>query len=69
MVSIADAKKGEALVLVTDYPEAKRDAISAYAKKNGISELSVPRNIKVVDSIPVLGTGKTDYQKVKNLVE
>lgn len=69
VVSIPDAKKGEALVLVTDYPNAKREDISAYAKESGISELSVPRNIKTVDAIPLLGTGKTDYVGVKRLVE
>jgi hypothetical protein len=32
--------KGEALVLVTDKQDADGTEISAYAKKNGISELS-----------------------------
>ena len=31
--------------------------------KNGISELAVPKEIKVVDEIPLLGTGKIDYVK------
>jgi len=69
VVSIPDAKKGEALVLVTDNTEAKWDAIRAHAKAHGIGELSVPRNIKIVPSIPLLGTGKTDYVKVQNIVK
>ncbi len=68
VVSIPDAKKGEALVLVTDRENAERSEISAYAKEQGIGDLSVPRNIKVVDEIPLLGTGKTDYVSVQKLV-
>lgn len=69
VVSIPDAKKGEALVLVTDKQDAVRSGILAYAKKNGIGDLSVPKNIKTVDSVPLLGTGKTDYVGVQELVE
>ena len=68
IVSIPDAKKGEALVLVTDYSKAKREDIRAYAKQHGIGELSVPKKIKIVDAVPLLGTGKTDYVGVKDLV-
>jgi acyl-[acyl-carrier-protein]-phospholipid O-acyltransferase/long-chain-fatty-acid--[acyl-carrier-protein] ligase len=69
IVSIPDAKKGEALVLVTDFADAKREDMSAYAKEHGIGELSVPRNIKIVDAVPLLGTGKMDYVGVQKLVE
>lgn len=69
VVTIPDAKKGEALVLVTDKQDADRSDISFYAKQNGIGELSVPKNIKIVDKVPLLGTGKTDYVGVKQLVE
>ena len=68
VVSIPDAKKGEALVLVTNNGEAVRETMSAFAKKRGIGDLSVPRNIKFVDEIPLLGTGKIDYVGVQNLV-
>ncbi len=61
VVAIPDSKKGEALVLITNNKDASRETISAFAKNQGIGELSVPRNIKKVDELPVLGTGKTDY--------
>jgi acyl-[acyl-carrier-protein]-phospholipid O-acyltransferase/long-chain-fatty-acid--[acyl-carrier-protein] ligase len=69
VVCIADSKKGEALVLVTENPDAKREEISAYARENGIGELSVPRDIRIVDQIPLLGTGKTDYVGVQKMVQ
>ena len=68
VVTIPDAKKGESLVLVTDNQQADRSAISSYAKQHGISELSVPKHIKILDKIPLLGTGKTDYVSVQQLV-
>lgn len=68
VVTVPDAKKGEALVCVTDKPKAKRAEISAYAKEHGISELAVPRTIEVVDALPVLGTGKTDYVTLQEQV-
>jgi acyl-[acyl-carrier-protein]-phospholipid O-acyltransferase/long-chain-fatty-acid--[acyl-carrier-protein] ligase len=69
VVAIPDAKKGEQLVLVTDCENVTRPEMSAYAKANGISELSVPRTIKLVDKVPVLGTGKLDYVGVQLMVD
>jgi len=69
VVAVPDSKKGEALVLVTNNPDATRDAISSFAKQQGIGDLSVPRTIKIVDELPVLGTGKTDYVSLSALVD
>ena len=41
--------------------DAARDALQRHAKAIGASELSVPTDIRVIDSIPLLGTGKIDY--------
>ncbi len=51
-------------MLVTDCPDAAGSALSAAARERGIAEIMVPRTVKVVDAIPVLGTGKTDYVAV-----
>jgi acyl-[acyl-carrier-protein]-phospholipid O-acyltransferase/long-chain-fatty-acid--[acyl-carrier-protein] ligase len=61
VVSTPDAKKGERLVLITTERAASRDALLKQARSVGASELAVPAQIMVVDSIPVLGSGKTDY--------
>lgn len=68
VVSIPDPMKGESLVLVTDYVNANQQAMSTYAKAHGIGVLFVPKNIKIVNTIPLLGTGKTDYVGVKDLL-
>jgi acyl-[acyl-carrier-protein]-phospholipid O-acyltransferase/long-chain-fatty-acid--[acyl-carrier-protein] ligase len=69
VVSIPDPKKGEQLVLVTDHPDASREPLLAYAKDQGIAEIMVPKTIRIIDKMPVLGTGKLDYVRVKALAE
>ncbi len=67
VVSIPDAKKGEALVLLTDHPELARKDLQTMAKEAGMAELWVPRQVMSVDKVPLLGTGKTDYVTSKEL--
>ena len=56
-------------MLVTDCPEADAAALSAAGREKGIAEIMVPRTVLKVDSVPVLGTGKTDYVGVQRLAE
>jgi acyl-[acyl-carrier-protein]-phospholipid O-acyltransferase/long-chain-fatty-acid--[acyl-carrier-protein] ligase len=67
--SRTDAAKGEALVLFTTDPNLKRERLSATAKALGLPELAVPRILKTVSEIPLLGTGKTDYVQLKKMAE
>ncbi|MGO4573905.1 AMP-binding protein [Microvirga sp. 2TAF3] len=60
VVALPDPRKGEQIVLITDKPDADRDALLAHAREQGFPELWVPKAI-LVSSIPVLGSGKTDY--------
>lgn len=60
VVGLPDPRKGEQIVLITDKPDADRDALMAHAREQGYPELWVPRAI-LVSGIPVLGSGKTDY--------
>lgn len=69
IVCKSDPRKGEVIVLVTNYPNAKSSEIIDYFKKHGRSELSIPRKIIFVDPMPVLGSGKIDYQSVKLIAE
>ncbi len=69
VVSVADGRKGEQLVLITEQPDASRDALLAHAKANGVAELMIPRVILPVKRLPLLGSGKVDYAAVKALIE
>ena len=64
-----DPGKGEALVLFTTAPDLSREALLAAAKGQGLTELAVPRVIRRIDAIPLLGSGKTDYVALKRMAE
>ena len=66
-VAVKDKSKGGQIVLATDAEGARRLDLVAWAQNHGVSELAVPRRILVVESLPVLGTGKTDYVSVQKL--
>jgi acyl-[acyl-carrier-protein]-phospholipid O-acyltransferase/long-chain-fatty-acid--[acyl-carrier-protein] ligase len=67
VVAVSDAKKGEQLVLFTTNQDAATSALGDYLKAEGMSALMLPKQIKVLDEIPVLGTGKTDYVTAQEL--
>ncbi len=61
VVAIPDARKGEALVLLTTEQDAAVGALLAHAREHGAAEIAVPRTMRVVEALPLLGTGKVDY--------
>jgi acyl-[acyl-carrier-protein]-phospholipid O-acyltransferase/long-chain-fatty-acid--[acyl-carrier-protein] ligase len=69
VVAVADPKKGERLVLVTDYGDAEAAQLLRHAQAVGASELAVPKRIIRVPEIPVLGSGKTDYVALDRIVQ
>jgi acyl-[acyl-carrier-protein]-phospholipid O-acyltransferase/long-chain-fatty-acid--[acyl-carrier-protein] ligase len=69
VVAVADPKKGERLVLVTDRRDAEVGPLLAHAQAVGAPELAAPKRIIRVPEIPVLGTGKTDYVALERIVD
>jgi acyl-[acyl-carrier-protein]-phospholipid O-acyltransferase/long-chain-fatty-acid--[acyl-carrier-protein] ligase len=61
IVTRPDPRKGEQLVLFTTQADAAAAALQAWGRANGVTELALPRDIRIVDALPVLGTGKLDY--------
>jgi acyl-[acyl-carrier-protein]-phospholipid O-acyltransferase/long-chain-fatty-acid--[acyl-carrier-protein] ligase len=68
VLGVPDERRGEQLVLVTTEPHATRQALSAFARERGKTELMVPRSVLVRERLPILGTGKTDYVALREMV-
>jgi acyl-[acyl-carrier-protein]-phospholipid O-acyltransferase/long-chain-fatty-acid--[acyl-carrier-protein] ligase len=64
VVTRPDEGRGEALVAVTNEPKLTLEEIRAAIKQKGLSNLSAPREIKVVREIPKLGTGKVNHREL-----
>lgn len=69
VLSLPDARKGEQIILVTDNQSAEQHPIWDHFKKRGIAEISLPRKIIALAKLPVLNSGKIDYQAVKSVIE
>lgn len=63
--SINDAARGEIIILFTTDSSLTRDQLSAAAKGLGYPEIAVPRRIRVIEELPLLGSGKIDYPRLK----
>jgi len=67
VVGMEDEAKGERLILFAsidfDMEELRKDLAKA-----GLPNLWIPRDIRKVDSIPILPTGKLDLREIKKLV-
>ncbi|MGZ8218128.1 AMP-binding protein [Methylomagnum sp.] len=60
-VTVPDEKKGERIILTTQYKDAGRAAFSKYAQAQGHGELYQPKDIRYLKDLPLLATGKVDY--------
>jgi acyl-[acyl-carrier-protein]-phospholipid O-acyltransferase/long-chain-fatty-acid--[acyl-carrier-protein] ligase len=68
-ITLPDDRKGEQIVLVTEGGDVDRTRLRTWMQSHGVPELAVPKKIVVVDSVPVLGTGKTDFHGVTTLAK
>lgn len=59
VVSLPDPKKGEQLVLLTTQKSASAKQLAEASP--GVAALNLPKKVFVLEKLPVLATGKTDY--------
>jgi acyl-[acyl-carrier-protein]-phospholipid O-acyltransferase/long-chain-fatty-acid--[acyl-carrier-protein] ligase len=69
VITRPEENKGEALIAVTNEPKLTLDEIRDAIKAKGLTNLSAPREIKVVKEIPKLGTGKVNHRELQALME
>lgn len=69
IVAESDDKKGEKLVIITDRKEAKLSEIVQFFKHEGLAEISIPKNVRYMENIPLLGTGKINYVELEKIIK
>ena len=68
VIAQPDEEKGEKLIAVTNEAKIQLADIRAAVRAKGLSNLCAPREIKVVQSIPKLGTGKTNHRELEKMI-
>lgn len=68
-IVVPDKRKGEQIILITDHPNPDISHLRGWAQSHGVPELALPKRIIVVETIPVLGTGKIDYVAVGRMAD
>ena len=65
VVARLDASRGEKLIAVTNEPRLTLEGVRAAIHARGLSNLAVPRAIKVLHDLPRLGTGKVNHRELE----
>ncbi|MDT8899841.1 AMP-binding protein [Anaeroselena agilis] len=64
-VNVPDAKRGEKIILYTVNTKATRQALREFMSGTRQNMLAMPAEVVIVDQLPLLGSGKTDYVTLK----
>ncbi len=66
--AVPDLRKGERLIMMTQQKDATRAAFQSFAKAKHASDLMIPAEVWVVETLPMLGSGKVDIVAVGKMV-
>ena len=69
VVAVPDTEKGEKLVAVTNKSELSLAEVRVAIAAAGMTNLCAPRDLRVMDELPKLGTGKLNHREVLQHVE
>ena len=66
-VGLPEAKKGEQVILLTTQRDASPKHLAEASP--GVASINLPKKVFVVEKVPVLPTGKTDYIAATQLAD
>ena len=66
-LAVPDEQKGEVVILCTSDAELTPERLLQTARSQGFPELAVPRRLVYLKELPLLGSGKVDYPKLRGL--
>ena len=64
-INLPDKRKGEKILLYTPDKQANKQKLREWMQQNGQSMLALPSEMILIDALPLLGSGKTDYVRLK----
>jgi acyl-[acyl-carrier-protein]-phospholipid O-acyltransferase/long-chain-fatty-acid--[acyl-carrier-protein] ligase len=67
-VARPDAARGETLIAVTNEPRLTLEEVRAAISARGLSNLAIPREIKMIHDLPRLSTGKINHRALEKMV-
>ena len=68
-VALTDSRKGEQIILISEYSDCVRSDLVGAAKELAVPELSIPKRVIYHATIPLLGSGKVDYPTLRDLAK
>ncbi|MCW5556790.1 MAG: AMP-binding protein [Verrucomicrobiae bacterium] len=69
VIARPDEDKGEVLIAVVNDPRLTPEDLRGVIRGKGMTNLCVPRELRVLREIPKLGTGKVDYRALQAALE
>ncbi len=68
-VNLPEPRKGEKILLYTVAKNARKQELRQWMQQTGQTMLALPAQIIVIDKLPLLGSGKIDYVRLKAMAE
>jgi acyl-[acyl-carrier-protein]-phospholipid O-acyltransferase / long-chain-fatty-acid--[acyl-carrier-protein] ligase len=68
VIARPDEDKGEKLIAISNEAKLTLDEVRAAIKAKGLPNIAAPREVKFIQEIPKLGTGKTNHRELEKLV-
>ena len=65
-VNLPDQRKGEKIILYTVCKDARKQELRQWMQEAGQTMLALPARVIIIEQLPLLGSGKTDYVRLKN---
>lgn len=68
-VTVTDQRKGEKVLLYTSDESVRLEQLRAFLAAKQYSPLLMPATVQLIEKLPLLGSGKTDYVTLKQIAE
>ncbi len=62
-------KTAEPIVTLFTVKEIDLSEVNKYLRNSGVASIAKIHDIKIIDEIPLLGSGKTNYRALKAIIE